>query len=287
MPEGVPSIELVAGQEDGPRDRWPAAFTPGNDVFSGHLPTLLDAPDALARAYYAAAWQALRGAAGPRAAALLDPVPTRARLLVDLARGAGDFRAVEAYVVLTGDADLLAEKAGGATVLDHLRAMADASAGPVSAEAIQVGRARSYAALLRRLGECADPVELAAADQARAVLARYAGDGRWQGAETPDESRSAFYAVAVEMPEFLDLRQRAGLVEYARRELTDEPPGALGYALCRLGRPDRALALLAGAARPGPAELEAILGGLFGIHARFSGPAARPTRPGLGRLVNT
>ncbi|GIG00878.1 laminin G domain-containing protein [Catellatospora citrea] len=44
---------------DGIADRWRrtwlAAFTPGNDVFSGHLPTLTDAEPGLAKGYYLAA----------------------------------------------------------------------------------------------------------------------------------------------------------------------------------------------------------------------------------------
>ncbi|GIF65570.1 hypothetical protein Ais01nite_36050 [Asanoa ishikariensis] len=283
MPEGVPSIDRVADQGD---DRWPAAFTPGNAQWSGHLPTLTDAPEALALAYYRAAWQVLDGAPGPRAAALLDPVRTRAHLL---AGEATDFRAVEAYVVLTGDLDLLAEKAGGATVLDRLRGLPDG--GTVALDAARVGRARSLAALLRRLGERdeAAAIEVAAAEDARGVLARYAGGGRWRTAETPDDLAAAFRAVAGEMPEFLDLLQRGELVEFADRQLGAEPPGGVAYALCRLGRPDRAAVLLAGAASPGAAELEAILGGLFAIRADFPGWEAgsrRVTRPGLGRLEN-
>ncbi|WP_344385120.1 hypothetical protein [Asanoa iriomotensis] len=289
MPEGVPSIDLVAGQWDGPRDHWDAAFTPGNDRFSGHLPALVDAPADLARTYYLAAWQAVRGDAGPRAAALLEPVRTRARLLAALTGDAGDFRAVEAYLVLTGDLDLLAEKAGAAPVLDHLRALATAppEPGTVAVDAARVGRSRAFAALLRRVGEPdeAAVVELAAADRARGVLGRYTGGGHWGADETPDD----FAAVAREMPEFLDLRQRTELVEFARRHLGDEPSGPIAYALCRLGRPDRAAVLLAGAARPGADELEAVLAGLFGIRADFAGWAAGTRRralPGLGRLDN-
>jgi hypothetical protein len=296
VPDGVPSIDLVAGQWDGPRDRWLAAFTPGNTTFSGHLPALVDAPDGLARSYYLAAWQAVRGDAGPRAAALLDPVRTRARLLAALARAAGSFRAIESYLVVTGDLDLLAEKAGGATVLDHLRALAaiPADTGPVAVDAARVGRARALAALLRRSGEPdgAAAIELAAADRARDVLGRYAGGGRWhavsrKSGETPDDWAGAFLAVAGEMPEFLDLRQRTELVAFFGRELGEESPGAVAYPLCRLGRTDLAAALLAGAERPGAADLEAILAGLFGIRADFAGWEAgtRRIRPrGLGRL---
>jgi len=292
VPEGVPSIDLVAGQEDGPRDRWAAAFTPGNATYAGHLPTLAGAPDGLARAYYRAVWQAIAGEAGPRAAALLDPVRTRARLLTALAGDDGDFRAVEAYLVLTGDLDLLTEKSGGATVLDHLRALAadPAGRGTVAADAARVGRARSLAALLRRLGEPdeAAGIELAAVEEARGVLARYVGGGRWRAGETPDDS-AAFRAVAGEMPEFLDLRQRTELVAFADRRLGDESAGAVAYPLCRLGRPDRAAALLAAAPQPGAAELEAILAGLFGIRADFAGweAGAKPVTPrGVGRLDN-
>jgi hypothetical protein len=292
VPEGVPSIDLVAGQWDGPRDRWPAAFTPGNTEFSGHLPTLVGAPDGLAQTYYRAAWQVVIGAAGPRAATLLDPVRTRARLLTALAGDAGDFRAVEAYLVLTGDLDLLAEKAGGATVLDHLRGLATgAGPGTLAADAARVGRTRSLAALLRRLGEPdeAEAIELAAAEAARDVLARYAGRGGWRAVERPDDAAAAFRAVAGDMPEFLDLRQRTELVEFAHRRLGAESPGVVAYPLCRLGRPDRAATLLAGAARPGADEWEAILAGLFGIRADFAGweAGARPvTLRGFGRLNN-
>ncbi|MEV4533323.1 hypothetical protein AB0J82_05770 [Asanoa sp. NPDC049518] len=278
MPEGVPSIDRVADQRDGP---WPA----------DRLPTLTGAPEALARTYDLAARQALAGDPGPRVAALLDPGRTRARLLAALAGGASDFRAIEAYVVLAGDLDLLTEKAGGSTVLDHLRMLATAAGGTVAADATRVGRARSLAALLRRLGEVAEAeaVEVAAAEDARGVLARYAGGGRWRTADTPDDSAEALLSVAGGMPEFLDLLQRGELVEFADRHLAAEPPGAVAYALCRLGRPDRAAALLADVPRPGAAELEAILAGLFGIRADFSGWEAgsrRAALPGLGRLDN-
>ncbi|WP_203713412.1 hypothetical protein [Asanoa siamensis] len=277
MPEGVPSIDRVAGQWDGPRDRWPAAFTPGNDTFSGHLPALVGAPDALARTYYRAAWAVVSGeAAGPRAAALLDPAATRARLLAELAGDADEFRAVHAYLALTGDLDLLAEKAGGATVLDRIRALvaAPVPGGEVAADAVRAGRGRVFAALLRRLGEAdeAAVVEIEAADRARAVLARYAGAGRWRSAETSDD---VCLTVATEIPEFLDLRQRADLADVVGKRAGD------AYALCRLGRHDRAAAVLAEVARPGAAELEAILGGLFGL------VGSRPfTARGCGRLDN-
>jgi len=292
VPEGVPSIDLVAGQWDGPRDRWPAAFTPGNAEFAGHLPTLVGAPDGLARTYYRAAWQVVIGAAGPRAAALLDPARTRAGLLTALAGDAGDFRAVEAYLVLTGDLDLLAEKAGGGTVLDHLRRLATGQDdGGLATDAARVGRTRSLAALLRRLGEPdeAAAIELGAGEAARDVLAHYAGGGRWRTVETPDDSAATFRSVAGEMPEFLDLRQRTELVEFAHRRLGAEPSGAVAYPLCRLGWPDRAATLLAGAERPGADELEAILAGIFGIRADFVGweaGARRVTIRGFGRLDN-
>ncbi|GAA1539253.1 hypothetical protein GCM10009827_068100 [Dactylosporangium maewongense] len=158
------------------RATWASAFTPGNAVFSGHLPVLDGAPEGLARTYHLGVLLAvyLRNTGvspigpvyltgGPRlgatttffwdqsewphTAARLDPVALRAWLLAALAQpyerchsfdtrnllptgnhyAANDyalFRTVRAYLAETGDLALLPEKAGAATVLDHLRAMA-------------------------------------------------------------------------------------------------------------------------------------------------------------------
>ncbi len=295
MPDGVPSIDLVAGQWDGPRDRWLAAFTPGNTTFSGHLPALVDAPDGLARSYYLAAWQVVRGDAGPRAAALLDPVRTRARLLAALARAAGSFRAIEAYLVLTGDLDLLAEKAGGATVLDHLRALAASpgdtarspstprgSAGPGRSRRCCAGSARPTT---RRRSSWPRP------SRARDVLARYAGGGRWHAASRSARHPMTGPARSSPSPARCRSSSTSGSAPSSSRS------SAGSWATSRPARsrtrcagwvaPDRAAALLAGAERPGAAELEAILAGLFGIRADFAGweAGARRVRPrGLGRL---
>ncbi|GAA2616620.1 hypothetical protein GCM10010399_54420 [Dactylosporangium fulvum] len=127
------------------------------------------------------------------------------------------FRTVQAYVGVTGDLALLTEKAGDATVLDHLRAMAyrprerrasfgggvlvDFGRDPwellecvpnyrdavVSFNAGYAGMLRSLAALLRRLdgngrvplAEEAARAEADAAELAAAVVGQYAGGGRW------------------------------------------------------------------------------------------------------------
>ncbi|MEV4509927.1 laminin G domain-containing protein [Dactylosporangium sp. NPDC049525] len=128
------------------------------------------------------------------------------------------FRTVQAYLAVTGDLDLLAEKAGTATVLDHLRALAyrprerRATFGGgvlvdfgrdawellecvpnyrdavVSFNAGYAGMLRSLATLLRRLAagapgadlnEEADRADADAAELTAAVLGQYAGGGRW------------------------------------------------------------------------------------------------------------
>lgn len=135
----------------------------------------------------------------------------------------------------------------------HLRGMVEerqAGPGPLVDDAILVGRFRARAAHARRAGEFDEALalELVAAELARGVLRRYAGDGRWWAVSRRDgelvDPVAAFIAVGGGMPEFLDVRQRGELVTVALRHADDERAGALAYPLCRLGRTDLALALL-------------------------------------------
>lgn len=218
-----------------------------------------------------------------RTAALLEPVGTRAWILAALAQpydrshsfdtrnlvpignhyAANDlalFRAVQAYVGVTADLSILDERAGGTTVLDHLREIAyrprkagdtvlvDFGRDPwellecvpnyrdvvVSFNAGYVGLLNGFGALLRHLARVTASPHLAAeaataetdADRlAAAVLRRYAGEGRWKIGH-PDHDDTIghvldFVLVAAEMPEYLSDARRAELVEFVMTRLVD------------------------------------------------------------------
>jgi len=219
------------------------------------------------------------------------------------------FHIVEGYLAITDDLGLLSETASGTTVLDHLRTLANrsrdrradfggrvlASFGSdtwellecvpnyrdavVSFNAGYVGMLRSLAGLLRRLGK---PDEARVADRdadelARAVLAQYAGDGRWRIAH-PDKDEVIghcldFELVAANMSQDLPKSVRDEMVEFVSAHLidgdwmralspddpvapmSDRPdhgsagafagwPGSTAYGLCQLGRPDLAVEFL-------------------------------------------
>lgn len=219
------------------------------------------------------------------------------------------FRIVEAYVGVTGDLGVLAARARGESVLDHLRRMAyrprerpatfgggvlfDFGRDPwellecvpnyrdavVSLNAGYVGMLRSLATLLRMLGE-RDEADRAAAEAdalAQAVLAQYAGDGRWmiahpEGNETIGHCLD-FELVAAEMADDLTAEQKHEMVEFVSRHLidgdwmralspddpiaplSDRPdhgaagafaawPGSTAYGLFRLGYGEIAVGLL-------------------------------------------
>ncbi|MFD5030800.1 laminin G domain-containing protein [Streptomyces sp. NPDC058405] len=234
------------------------------------------------------------------------------------------FRVVKAYVGVTGDLALLGESAGGRSVLDHLRAMAFRPRGlraafgggvladfgrdawellecvpnyrdaVVSLNAGYVGMLRSLAALLRALGD-GNEAEAAEAEReasalSAAVLAQYAGDGRWmishpEGNEVIGHCLD-FELVAADMAEDLSADQRGEMVRFVTERLldgdwmraldpddpiaplSDRPdhgaagafgawPGATAFGLCRLGRPEIAAGVLRRAHR-------ATSGGLWG-----------------------
>jgi hypothetical protein len=167
------------------------------------------------------------------------------------------FRTVTAYTAVTGDTGLLAEVAGGRSVLDHLRAIAyrprsrraafgdgvlvdlgrDAwellecvpnyRDGVVSFNAGYAGMLRSLGVLLRFLGEEAEAVAAEADGDrlARAVLGQYAGDGRWriahpEGAEVIGHCLD-FALVAADMAEDLPAEQREEMVAFVTGHLLD------------------------------------------------------------------
>jgi hypothetical protein len=167
------------------------------------------------------------------------------------------FRTATAYLGVTGDLGLLAESAGGRSVLDHLRAMAyrprsraAAFGGGVlvdlgrdawellecvpnyrdavtSFNAGYVGMLRSLGGLLRLLGLDA---EAAGAEQdgdalARAVLDGYAGGGRWlirhpEGSE-PIGHCLDFALVAADMTGDLSAARREEMVRFVTTRLID------------------------------------------------------------------
>ncbi|MET7422598.1 LamG domain-containing protein [Dactylosporangium sp. NPDC005555] len=169
------------------------------------------------------------------------------------------FRTVRAYVTVTGDLDLLAEKAGTATVLDHLRALAyrprerragfgdgvlaDLGRDPwellecvpnyrdavVSFNAGYAGMLRSLAGLLRRLDpsltEEADRADADADALTAAVLGQYAGGGRWNIAHPEGDETIGhvldFVFVAAELAEHLGEDVRAEMVEFVTGHLLD------------------------------------------------------------------
>ncbi|MCO6010529.1 hypothetical protein NE236_36785 [Actinoallomurus purpureus] len=224
------------------------------------------------------------------------------------------FRVVEAYIGVTGDLALLDEPARGGTVLDHLRHMAyrprhrrarfgdgiladfgnDAwellecvpnyRHAVVSFNAGYVGMLRSLGAVLRLRGAIdeAERAEADAAELARAVLAAYAGNGRWS-IGFPDHREAIghcldFQLVAAEMPDVLPESVRREMAEFVIGSLLDgdwmraldpdDPiapyadrpdhgaagafaawPADVAYGLCRLGRPEVAAEVLARAHR--------------------------------------
>jgi hypothetical protein len=219
------------------------------------------------------------------------------------------FRLVEHYVCITGDLAFLDEQAGHATVLEHLRRMANgwkarqtAATGGVLADfgadpwtllecvpnyinvvasfnAAYVGMTRSFAGLLRMLGQ-ADAASAADADAdtlARAVLELSLPNGRWQirhpaGIESIGHCLD-FGLVAAHLNADLSADQRAAAVSFAAEKLLastwmralapDDPaapfsnrpdhgaagafcgwPGVTAYGLAKLGRKDLAATLL-------------------------------------------
>jgi hypothetical protein len=219
------------------------------------------------------------------------------------------FRLVEHYICITGDLAFLDEQAGPATVLDHLSRMAlgwkarqTAATGGVLADfgadpwtllecvpnyvnvvasfnAAYVGMTRSFAGLLRMLGQ-ADAASAAEADAdalARAVLEMSLPGGRWQirhpaGVE-PIGHCLDFGLVAAHLHADLSEDQRAEAVSFASEKLLastwmralapDDPaapfsnrpdhgaagafcawPGVTAHGLAKLGRKDLAVRLL-------------------------------------------
>ncbi|MFJ4989305.1 hypothetical protein ACIP9H_36600 [Streptomyces sp. NPDC088732] len=215
-----------------------------------------------------------------RTAALLEPRGLRAWLLAALAQpydhchsfdthnllpvgnhyAANDhalFRTVTAYVTVTGDTGLLAERAGDRGVLDHLRAMAfrprerraryaDGILADLGSDAWELlecvpnyrdavvsfnagyaGMLRSLGTLLRSVGSDAEAAEAEAegAELARAVLGQYAGDGRWrishpQGTDVIGHCLD-FVLVAADMTGDLTPAHREEMVGFVTGRLLD------------------------------------------------------------------
>jgi hypothetical protein len=215
-----------------------------------------------------------------RSAAMLEPAGMRAWILAALARpydhchsfdtynqlpvgnhyAANDhalFRTVTAYVAVTGDTGLLAQRAGDRSVLDHLRAMAyrprqrRAAFGEgvlvdlgrdawellecvpnyrdavVSFNAGYAGMLRSLGTLLDLLGEPAEAAEARADgdELARAVLGQYAGGGRWriahpQGSDVIGHCLD-FALVAAELAGDLPAEHRGEMVDFVSGRLVD------------------------------------------------------------------
>ncbi len=218
------------------------------------------------------------------------------------------FRLVEHYVCVTGDLQFLHEQAGPATVLGHLRrlalgwkarrtpasgVLADFGADPwrllecvpnyvnvvASFNAAYVGMTRSFAGLLRMLGdsEAASAADADADSLARAVLEMSLPGGRWQ-IRHPQRTESIghcldFGLVAAHLHADLSPAQRGEAVRFVAEKLlastwmralaADDPaapfsnrpdhgaagafcawPGVTAYGLAKLGRPDLAADLL-------------------------------------------
>jgi hypothetical protein len=167
------------------------------------------------------------------------------------------FRTVTAYIEVTGDTGLLAEPAGGRSVLDHLRAMAYRPRGRragfgdgvlvdlgrdawellecvpnyrdavVSFNAGYAGMLRTLGGLLRMLDRDAEAVVAEAEGDAlaQAVLGQYAGDGRWlighpEGAEAIGHCLD-FALVAADMSGDLSPVQREEMVAFVNTRLVD------------------------------------------------------------------
>ncbi|MBM9503492.1 hypothetical protein [Actinacidiphila acididurans] len=167
------------------------------------------------------------------------------------------FHTVTAYLDVTGDTGLLAERAADRTVLDHLRALAyrprsrRAAFGTgelvdfgrdawellecvpnyrdavVSFNAGYAGMLRSLAGLLDSLGHRGEAATARAEGDrlARAVLGQYAGDGRWLIAhpEGPEAIGHCldFVLVAAHLAEDLPPDQRARMVSFVTDHLLD------------------------------------------------------------------
>ncbi|MFD0745624.1 hypothetical protein ACFQ1L_30220 [Phytohabitans flavus] len=219
------------------------------------------------------------------------------------------FRLVEHYVGVTGDLAFLDELAGSVTVGAHLErlaygwrdrqtrgtggVLADFGGDPwvllecvpnytnavASFNAAYAGMLRSYAALLRHLGDAtkAERVMSDAAALAAAVGGLYAGGGRWK-VRHPDRSETIghvldFGLVAAALHADLDERVRGEMVSFVTERLlsgdwmralaADDPiaphsdrpdhgaagafgawPGVTAYGLAKLGRRDLALGVL-------------------------------------------
>jgi len=218
------------------------------------------------------------------------------------------FRLVEHYVCVTGDLQFLDEQAGPATVRDHVRRMAlgwkarqtaasgvlaDFGADPwrllecvpnyvnvvASFNAAYVGMTRSFAGLLRMLGdgEAASAADADADSLARAVLEMSMPGGRWQirhpgGTESIGHCLD-FGLVAAHLHADLSPAQRGEAIQFVTEKLVastwmralaaDDPaapisnrpdhgaagafcawPGVTAYGLAKLGRPDLAADLL-------------------------------------------
>jgi len=215
-----------------------------------------------------------------RTAALLEPVGMRAWIIAALSQpydqshsfdtrnlvpignhyASNDhalFRTVQAYVGVTGDLDLLDEKAGESTVLDHLRAMAyrprtqRATFGGgvlvdfgddawellecvpnyrhavISFNAGYAGMLRDLSVVLRHRGETAEAQEAArdADELVAAVLDQYAGAGRWRVAHPHGEDTIGhvldFAIVAADIPGDLSQAQRTEMVDFVSTHLID------------------------------------------------------------------
>ncbi len=218
------------------------------------------------------------------------------------------FRLVEHYICVTGDLQFLNEEAGPATVLGHLRrlatgwktrqtaasgVLADFGADPwrllecvpdyvnvvASFNAAYVGMTRSFAGLLRMLGdgEAASAADADADALARAVLEMSLPGGRWQ-IRHPDGTESIghcldFGLVAAHLHGDLSPVQRVEAARFVTNKLlastwmralaADDPaapfsnrpdhgaagafcawPGVTAYGLAKLGRKDLAADLL-------------------------------------------
>ena len=215
-----------------------------------------------------------------RTASMLEPVGMRAWILAALAQpydrshsfdtrhllpvgnhyAANDyalFRSVQAYIGVTGDVALLAEDAGGRSVIDHLRHLAArpdavraAYAGGVLVDfgddpwellecvpnyrhavvafnAASVGMLRSLAWLERRLGDDdeASALTARAAEVATAVCRQYAGGGRWRIAHPTGNDVIGhcldFQLVAAEMADDLEPKVADELADFAENVLID------------------------------------------------------------------
>ncbi|MEU4155277.1 LamG domain-containing protein [Actinoplanes sp. NPDC026670] len=245
------------------------------------------------------------------------------------------FQLVEHYVGVTGDVEFLSSRAGARTVLEHVERLAYGFAdrrttatggvladfGPdawtvlecvpgyvhamASFNAAYVKMLRSYAALLRHLGDPDGAVlaERQSAIMATAVLGLYAGGGRWHiagpGGRTTIGHVLDFGLVTAALADHLPPSYRDEMVDFVSEALlagpwmralaADDPmaphsdrpdhgaggafcawPGVTAYGLARLGRRDLAAAVLGRTPR-------AASGGLWG-QAMEIVPGSSPAR---------